>query len=128
MLQHRNTNEDNFKALKEIVKNENDINKMYDIAIKDNSNLNLNLPLTYNNMGVRYRNNIDVLNDIPTKASNNSITFSGYTGPMFTIDFDNKVIVIIMCNVMHNTKLDRNTRKAKTLELMNIIFDNLIKT
>ena len=76
-------------------------------------------------MGTRYRNDISILNDVPNKAGNNSITFSGYTGPSFTIDFDNEVIVIIMCNVMHNTTLNRKERKQKSVEIMNNIFDNL---
>lgn len=123
MLQHRNTNELNFKKLKELV-NENDINEMYK-KVKEN-NINISLPLTYNNMGTRYRNEISKMNDIPNKASNNSITFSGYTGPKFTIDFDKNIIVVIMCNAIHNSKLSREERKAKTVDIMNMIFDDLI--
>ena len=124
MLMHRNTNIDNYESLNRIVEKETEINKMYESALKKDEKLYL--PLTYNNMGTRYRNDIMLLNDIPNKASNNSITFSGYTGPMFTIDFDNNIIVIIMCNVIHNTKLTRLERKEKTVEIMNMIFNNLI--
>lgn len=123
MLQHRNTNELNFIKLKKLV-NGNDINEMYE-KVKEN-NINISLLLTYNNMGTRYRNEISKLNDIPNKASNNSITFSGYTGPKFTIDFDKNIIVVIMCNAIHNSKLSREERKAKTVEIMNMIFDDLI--
>ena len=126
MLEHRNTNSLNFETLSKLVDNRTtDINMMYEAVI--NKNANFYLPLTYNNMGVRHKNDINVLNDIPKKASNNSITFSGYTGPMFTIDFDNNIIIVIMCNVMHNTKLTRLERKEKTVEIMNMIFDNLEK-
>ena len=76
-------------------------------------------------MGTRYRNNIAKLNDVPTKASDHSNSFSGYTGPMFTMDLERKIIVVIMCNVIHNTKLNRDERKNKTVEIMNQIFDNL---
>ena len=78
-------------------------------------------------MGTRYRNVIDELNDVPDKASDNSISFSGYTGPMFTIDFDNKIIVLIMCNIIHNSKLDREERKILTFEIINKIFNNILQ-
>ena len=123
MLEHRNTNEENFKNLKAITNNE-DINKAYSILKKQNKYFSL--PRTYNNMGTRYRNVIVELNDVPNKASDNSISFSGYTGPMFTIDFDNKIIVLIMCNVIHNSKLSREERKALTFEIINKIFNNLL--
>lgn len=124
MLQHRNTNELNLKKLKELIDG-NDINEMYEKVKEDN--IDVSFPLTYNNMGTRYRNEIKKINDIPNKASNNSITFSGYTGPTFTIDFDNNIIVVIMCNVIHNSKISRKERKAKTTDIMNMIFDDLIK-
>ncbi|MBR2841120.1 MAG: beta-lactamase family protein [Bacilli bacterium] len=123
MLQHRDTNKDNYKILKSISSG-NDINEMYDNLLLNNNSIII--PKTYNNMGTRYKNVINKLNDIPNKASENSISFSGYTGPMFTIDFDNKIIVLIMCNVIHNSKMNRYERKEKTIEIMNMIFDNLI--
>ena len=123
MLEHRDINKENKDILKKLT-NIDDINKAYNIAKKDNNDFSL--PRTYNNMGVRYRNIIDELNDAPNKASNNTIVFSGYTGPMFTIDFDKKIIVIIMCNIIHNSKLDRDTRKSITVEIMNRIFDTLV--
>ena len=82
-------------------------------------------PKETNNMGVRYRNILDKMNDIPTKASNNSITFSGYTGPSFTIDFDKKIIVVIMCNAIHNSNLTREERKKIEIETMNKVFNNI---
>ena len=66
---------------------------------------------TYNNMGTRFRNSIKELNDVPTKCSENTIAFSGFTGPTFVIDFDAQVIIVIMCNLMHRTKLNRAERK-----------------
>lgn len=123
MLEHRNTNEENIKKLKTIT-NEEDINKAYEI-IKNNNTFSL--PITYNNMGTRYRNVINELNDVPSRASENSISFSGYTGPMFTIDFDNKIIVVIMCNVIHNSKLNREERKSLTFNIINKIFNNIIE-
>lgn len=81
---------------------------------------------TYNNMGARYRNVIKSLNDIPIKVSDNSVTFSGYTGPMYLVDFDKKIIVIIMCNVIHTAHLERKKRKEITEEIMNMIFNKIL--
>ena len=123
MLSHRNTNEDNYKKIVSLT-NEKDVNKAYyELKKQDNS---FSVPRTYNNMGTRYRNIIDSLNDVPNAASDNTISFSGYTGPMFSMDFDNKVIVLIMCNIIHNSKLNREERKALTVEIMNKIFDNIL--
>ena len=122
MLSHKDVNKENYEYLKTIT-SEDEINNMYEKALKINKDLYL--PFTYNNMGVRYKNDISVLNDVPYIASDNSVSFSGYTGPMFTIDFKSNVIVVIMCNVMHNTKLKRGERKKITIEIMNDIFKNL---
>jgi len=122
MLEHDDINLYNYERLSKLSSKEN-VNEIYnDVLIK---NPNLYISRTYNNMGTRYRNNIDTLNDIPLFATNNSISFSGFTGPMFTIDFQRKIIVIIMCNVIHNTKLNREERKNKIVEMMNYIFEQL---
>lgn len=73
---------------------------------------------TYNNMGTRYKQYLNKKGEVPDICSNNTIVFSGYTGPMYIIDFINKVIVVIMCNSLHNTKLNRAERKKVTEELM----------
>lgn len=80
---------------------------------------------TYNYMGARYRNVIDDLNDVPNVVSDNSIVFSGFTGPMYMIDFDKKIIVVIMCNVMHRTNIDRLKRKKDTEEILNKVCSTL---
>ena len=123
MLEHRNTNEENLKKLKTISLEE-DPNIAYEKIKKQDENFSL--PKPYNNMGTRYRNIIKVLNDVPDKASDKSITFSGYTGPMFSIDFDNKIIVLVMCNLIHNSKLGRDERKGLTFEIINTIFNNIL--
>lgn len=125
MLSHRCDNERNFEVLNELYHGD-DINIMYRQLLKDEKELPI--LYTYNNMSTRYRNNIDELNDVPKSASDNSITFSGYTGPMFTIDFDKKIIIVIMCNVIHNSYLTRKERKQITTEIMNIIFDEITNT
>lgn len=108
MLSHTDKNKENVDILRKLV-DKRDINEMYEEALKINPNLKV--MKTYNKMGVRYYNYIDNLNDVPSICSNNTISFSGFTGPSFIIDFDNKIIIIVMCNVMHNTELNRIERK-----------------
>lgn len=122
MLGHDDINLYNYERLSKLSSKEN-INEMYNDVIVQNPEFYISK--TYNNMGTRYRNNIDILNDIPLFATDNSISFSGFTGPMFTIDFERKIIVVIMCNVIHNTKLNREERKNKIVEMMNYIFEQL---
>lgn len=123
MLSHNDINKNNYNYLKKL-STKSDINEIYsDICINDPD---FHLPKTYNNMGARYRNKILELNDIPLVTTDNSISFSGYTGPMFTIDFERKIIVVIMCNVLHNTCMQRDERKRKITELMNTIFEKIV--
>lgn len=82
---------------------------------------------TYNNMGTRYRGYLSKLEEVPKVCSNNTIVFSGYTGPMYIIDFINKIIVVIMCNNLHNTKLERIERKKITEEIMGKICNYIYK-
>ena len=123
MLKHDNRNKMNYNMLKEIIPDESDINKMYEKAIKKDSNLKV--LKTYNFMGTRYFNDILAINDVPNICSKNTITFSGYTGPSFIIDFDKKIIVVILCNVMHNTTLDRQNRRDITINIMNDICNKI---
>lgn len=122
MLSHININLENYNILKNITLEDN-VNKMYEKALRIDPNLKL--MKTYNNMGVRFYNDIDELNDVPGVCSKNTVAFSGYTGPSFIIDFDKKIIVIVMCNVLHNTKLNRFERKLNTEVIINEICKQL---
>ena len=122
MLEHNPINERNYEILKQYVP-EDEANIMLKNCAKQG--IYPQLMKTYNFMGNRYKNDIDELNDVPRICSDNSVAFSGYTGPMYVIDFDSNVIVVIMCNVMHNTTIDRETRKKLTEEIMNTIYNQL---
>ena len=122
MLSHKDINKNNYKILSSLVKEEN-INNMYLKALEIDGNLKINR--TYNNMGVRYHNDIESLNDVPNVCSDNTVVFSGFTGPSFIIDFDKKIIVIVMCNVLHNTKLNRIERKKYTDTIIEDICKNI---
>ena len=120
MLKHNNIEKFNLSILEKILNKTGNINDLYNETkemIPD-----IYIPLNYNYMGARYKNKILALNDV-VMPSNNSICFSGYTGPMYQIDFENKIIIVIMCNLLHNTKLNRKERKDKTVE----IIENIIK-
>lgn len=123
MLSHDDVNKINYNYLKSIV-SENEINVMYKEFIKIKPFFSL--PKTYNYMSCRYKNAIFAENDIPMSASPNSITFSGYTGPMFLIDFDRKIIIVVMCNVTNNNILFRKDRKDKTTEIVDKIYQQII--
>ena len=122
MLEHDPINERNYEILNQFVPKD-EVNTMLEACAKQN--IYPQLMKTYNYMGTRYKNDIDTLNDVPRICSDRSVAFSGYTGPMYVIDFDNKTIVFIMCNIMHNTTIDREKRKKLTEEIMNMIFDQL---
>ena len=122
MLKHDDLNLINYNILKDIT-NGTDINTMYNEII--NTDSKNKICKTYNYFGTRYKNDIDVLNDVPYNASNNTVSFSGYTGPMFTIDFDKKIIIVIMSNVVNNNTLSREERKRSMFELMDIIYNSI---
>lgn len=112
MLGHDNRNQKNYDLLKSVVPDETDINKMYNIACQQDASFRA--MRTYNYMGTRYRNDILLLNDVPLICSDETIVFSGFTGPSFLIDFKKHIIIVVLCNVMHNTKLNRTERKKIT--------------
>lgn len=123
MLSHDHRNQKNYDILKKIVPYETDMNKMYDIACNQDSSFRS--IRTYNYMGTRYYNKISRLNDVPLICSDKTIVFSGYTGPSFLIDFKKNIIVVIFCNVMHNTKLNRTERKKITETIMEDICNEI---
>ena len=123
MFQRRGTNEYNYNLLSKYF-NGKDINEMYDKYLK--SNFNLPICKTYNNMGLKYRNNINALNDVPDNSSNNTYVLNGFTGPMISIDFDRKIIIVIMCSVIHDNYLSRQERILTTVKIMNNVYNELI--
>ena len=124
MLRHKDRNQMNYNNLEKVVPI-SDINTMYENARK--KEIPVKVMRTYNNMGTRYRNEIEALNDVPSVCSANTIAFSGFTGPSFILDFDAKIIIVVMCNVMHTTKLTRGERKETTDKIIKEICNRLYK-
>lgn len=79
---------------------------------KDSSN-------EYNHMSCRCRKS---LSKLLRGLSDNSITYSGFTGPMFILDFDRRLIVLVMFNGVHNALME-NTRKDRRKLVMKMITD-----
>lgn len=126
MLKHTDRNKMNYQLLSDFHNcQDKDVNLMYKLALKQNENFKA--IHTYNFMGTRYHNLIEDLNDVPKYCSDNTIVFSGYTGPMVLIDFDKSIIIVIICNVIHNTKISRTERKDGTKHLMDSICHSLYK-
>ena len=123
MLKHRDIDCLNYKILKKL-SHKTEINEMYREAVNNNSEYEA--IKTINNMGTSYRSSINEMNIIPDNASNNSIAFSGYTGVKFLIDFDKKTILVIMCNSVHNSILNRKERRVIARNLINYCYDSLV--
>lgn len=98
----------------EIMLSHHDLNKY-------NKNNNMRCR-TYNFMGARYYNEIESINDVPKKGK--IISFSGFTGPRYLIDFDKKIIIVLMCSCVHYTKMTRSERFDLTKE---IVFNEYFK-
>lgn len=123
MLQHQDRDQINYDYLKTLT-NEDDINVMYENALKLDKNLKV--LRSYNNMGVRYRNKIDAMNDLSSYVSDNSITFYGFTGCIITMDFDAKLIIVVFSNAIYNSSLLSTERKNMTLEIQNKMLQKLL--
>jgi len=83
--------------------------------------------ITYNYCGTRYKNNISQLNDIPKSSSENAITFSGYTGPIFLVDFTKRIIILVMSNVCHLSEMERHDRKDISVQIVEDIYEDITK-
>ena len=124
MLKHDDRNSMNYDILKNLIHHDDSFNSLYDKSLDIDNNLFLVEPRNY--IGCLYRNKIDKLNFINPKLSEKTINFSGYTGPMFEIDFENKIIILVMCNILHNTHLERIERKMKTRDIIDNVVDQII--
>ena len=102
-----------------------DINAMFEAIVKSNVNLDSfnNLSIRpYNYGGTRYPNPFLAKNEIPLEASNNTVIFSGYTGPIFLIDFTKQIVILVMCNVCHTSTKNRQERYALSQKLIHELY------
>ncbi|HAN10496.1 MAG TPA: hypothetical protein DCP90_07770 [Clostridiales bacterium] len=94
------------------------INEMYEYITQrcnDKKDLLSKIPFCYNNFGTRYKQPIKEKSELSERVSDNSIIFSGFTGPTFMIDFDRKMIIIVMTNgphcIVRNSELKQLPKK-----------------
>jgi len=101
-----------------------EINELFEFIIKQQEESTELIDLLYHNynyFGVRYYNPIKAIKDTPNVNSKNILYFSGYTGPAYFIDFENKNIIVLMCNICHMSKLSRTNRYKKVVEAFELI-------
>lgn len=102
-----------------------DCSQIYDAIVRkieDEGGLLSKIPSTYNYGGMRFRHIIKQKNDHPTLASDNSVLFSGYTGPIFFIDFERKIVILVMTNVCHDSNKKRTERYLMSKQLINELY------
>ena len=136
MLDHDDATIDIYSGMKKYAKDKNisisdnyiDINEIYDDLAKkvDKNELLSKIIRPYNYCGTRYKNPINAKNEIPETATANSIIFSGYTGPIFFIDFERKIIILVMTNVCHNSSKSRSDRYDMSKNMINDIYNQLL--
>jgi len=125
MLEHDDCDTLNYEILKEIaIKNNMNITQDVNALYESISHFKLLRLENYNYCGTRYHNKITKIDELPTNSSENSIFFSGFTIPSFMIDFDKKVIILIMGNI-HLTKLNRQERRSATTKLISKIYQKI---
>lgn len=124
MISHRDVNKENLNNMLKYCKLSNQ-NDMYKECVKNNYDVHISRCI--NNMGARYKCMIDSKNDVPKLASENTICFSGYAGPCFLLDFDRHICILVMSNVIHTSHLDRVKRKALSDEIIEYMYNKIIK-
>ncbi|MCL1874572.1 MAG: serine hydrolase [Clostridiales bacterium] len=105
--------------------NNGDLNKIYaDIAknLDDEEELYLKIIRPYNYGGTRYKNPLAKKNELPIGAGDKSIIFSGYTGPIFFMDFEKSIIILVMTNTCHNSKKNRHERYALSQKMITELY------
>ncbi len=80
----------------------------------------------YNHMSCRCRKEIS---KVLENFSDESITYSGFTGPMFVMDFKRRLIILVMCNTPHNaiyedSRSNRRETIAKLIKDLKTVIDN----
>lgn len=100
-----------------------DINGLNRKSLKEDKDIKIqNLSKPYCLMGARLKNDIVEENEIPNKASDKTVYFSGYTGPAYLLDFKNKIIIVLMSNLTHHNIYMRLERKKIANEMIKEVY------
>jgi Beta-lactamase class C and other penicillin binding proteins len=105
----------------------NDTNKiMNEIVGKENGSKYYNrITRVYNYLGTRHRNNVELINEIPRKASAETVVFTGYTGPFYLIDFEKEIIILLMANTTHDNNISRFEKLTLIKKITEEIYNNI---
>ncbi len=82
----------------------------------------------YNAVGMRYQNPYKEILTIPFDTSMNTVIFSGYTGPIYLIDFEKQILVLVMTNVCHISQKERKERLKATIHMVKDLYEDIEKT
>jgi len=82
------------------------------------------LSYDYTYGGMRHKSKIKSLNEIPDSCSECSVFFSGFTTPSFLLDYENKIIILVMGNI-HCTKLTRSNRHITLKQMFLDIYNSI---
>lgn len=105
-----------------------DINGLNKERLKDDKDIKIQtLSKPYCLMGARLRNEIEEENEIPAKASDKTVYFSGYTGPAYLIDFEKQIIIVLMSNLTHHNTYMRLERKKMANYMIKEVYEYLIE-
>ena len=80
----------------------------------------------YNYVGMRYQNPFSEIEVIPFGTSQHTVIFSGYTGPIYLIDFNKRIIVLVMTNVCHTSIKERSERLSATIQMVKELYEEAI--
>lgn len=80
----------------------------------------------YNYVGMRYQNPFQEITTIPFQTSEHTVIFSGYTGPIYLMDFDQKIIVLVMTNVCHTSTKERSERLLSTIHMVQTLYEEAV--
>lgn len=77
----------------------------------------------YNYAGMRYPIFCPQIPVIPFPTSQKTVIFSGYTGPIYLIDFEKQIVIFIMTNVCHVSNQSRKNRLEATLHMVQELYE-----
>ncbi len=79
----------------------------------------------YNYAGMRYQNPYKEIVTIPFDTSEHTVIFSGYTGPIYLMDLEKQIIILVMTNVCHVSTKDRKERLRAILHMVEELYEEM---
>ena len=81
----------------------------------------------YNYASMRYQNPYKEIVTIPFDTSEHTVLFSGYTGPIYLMDLEKQIIILVMTNVCHMSTKDRKERLNAILHMVEELYEEELK-